>query len=280
MIWCIWYPSGGFGHFLNAVISLRGHNFVRPSDANLTISANGNSHALELVAPKYLHDPDHYEFEFDCDQHYTVLIDNGIDNTGDRFLKFFPGANVVKMIYSDWSWPVVAYTNIAKAMQSSLAKELPTSEWQTNDDWAQREKYFLFLRDHEFRTAWTADSRCVNIDVHDLCDYHNLKSTLCTHGIDCDDFESLWQQWHDSNSKYFEPIQQAKKIIKAVSSGQSTDISHITDLWSQAVIYYYIWLCYQFEVPHNDYANWFTSTADVATMLESYGIKPDTHKFQ
>ena len=32
MIYCVWYPSGGFGHFINAVISLYGVDFKRPKN--------------------------------------------------------------------------------------------------------------------------------------------------------------------------------------------------------------------------------------------------------
>ena len=30
MIYCVQYPSGGFGHFINAILTLHGVEFVRP----------------------------------------------------------------------------------------------------------------------------------------------------------------------------------------------------------------------------------------------------------
>ena len=112
MIYCIWYPSGGFGHFVNAVISLHGDNFVRPKN-KLEFSDNGDSHLLDLTAPKYFHD-NKYNFTFDDNVNYSVLIDNGINNEGVKFLENFPSAKVIKMCYTDNTWPVIAKTMIDK----------------------------------------------------------------------------------------------------------------------------------------------------------------------
>jgi len=92
MIYCVWYPAGGFGHFINAIISLYGKNFAKSHSADLNFSPTGDSHQYALAAPKYLHDPDNYQFEFDQNKNYIVLIDNGINNHSDRFRSFFPEA--------------------------------------------------------------------------------------------------------------------------------------------------------------------------------------------
>ena len=63
------------------------------------------------------------------------------------------------------------------------------------------------------------------------------------------------------------------KVLSCVITKQSDDLTHITDIWSQAVIYYYIWLKYNVEVPHNDYANWFTNTKEIVTMLRDNGVE-------
>lgn len=272
MIWCVWYPSGGFGHFVNAIISLRGRGFTRPQKSNLVFSTTGDSHALDLSAPKYFHDPMHYDFDFVPDQHYSVLIDNGITNTSDRFMQVFPGAKIIRMCYSDRSWPVVAMTMITKSMNRTFYEHLNTKEWKTTEAWAQREKYFLFLRDHDFRSWWRPDCRCTNIDVADLLEYECLRSHLATSTIELDDFRDLWLDWNQNNLKYFLPIQHAHNIVQAVKHLEDQDLTYITDLWVQAVVYYYIWLEYQFEVPHNDYSNWFTSTRDIAKMLKKHGV--------
>ena len=80
MIYCVWYPSGGFGHFVNAVLTLHGRDFERPERVDYQFSKKGNSHELQLVAPKYLKNPTHYDFDFSSTDHYSVLIDNGIND--------------------------------------------------------------------------------------------------------------------------------------------------------------------------------------------------------
>jgi hypothetical protein len=270
MIYCVWYPSGGFGHFINAVLTLHGDNFVRPKKS-LKFSADGNSHDLDLVVPKYLHEYWPGGVEFRNDKNYCVLVDNGITNEDDNFRSSFPNATVIKVCYSDHSWPVVAKTMINKAMQSSIELELPANEWQTVEAWAQREKYFLFLRDHAFRHAWRpSDDYVIYIDnLYNDCNefFKAINSIVQTEY--CPD---LWLNWKNANAEYFDSVRIAKRIISDVKMKIKTDLTHITDVWTQAVVYYYIWLTYEFEVPHNDYSNWFTNTTDIITMLDNYGV--------
>jgi len=143
MIYCVWYPSGGFGHFVNAVLTLHGKNFVRPLKS-LEFSKNGNSHSLDLIVPKYLHECWPGGLEFLDNKNYCVLIDNGINNEGDKFKADFPDSTIVKICYSDYSWPVVARAMIEKAMDSSVEEQLSVDAWKTDEPWARREKYFCF----------------------------------------------------------------------------------------------------------------------------------------
>jgi hypothetical protein len=265
MIYCIWYPSGGFGHFVNAVLSLHGENFVRPAN-RLQFSTTGDSHSLELVAPKYFHDQD-YNFEFDADVNYSVLVDNGINNEGTKFLETFPNAKIVKMCYTDTTWPVVAKTMIDKAMKSSIESELPVDEWASDEDWARREKYFLFLRDHELRHRWRNNPTATNIDIEKLLNYKEFKSAISDSGIVLSSFRNAWNNWLAHNFKYFLPVLAAQEIIKQVKKNNSMDLTMITDVWAQAVIYYYIWLEFGKEVPHNDYANFFKNVDEITQWL-------------
>jgi len=274
MIYCIWYPGGGFGHFINAVLTLHGKNFVRPINQNFEFDSAGTSHLLELVAPKYLYDPAEYDFVFDNQKSYAVLIDNGNHNESTRFLKFFPNSQVIKICYSDWSWPIVAQTMLVKTVPGrSLESELPLkNDWSTNADWAVREKYFLYLRDHNLRFKWQSTNSMHNLDVADISSYQRLRDKLTSFNIVTEDFESLWVQWFLANKKYVEPTLMVKKIIDSLDTSQNLDLSFITDTWTQAVLYYFIWLKYNIEVPHNDYSNWFTTTKDIVTMLNNHGV--------
>lgn len=275
MIYCVWYPSGGFGHFVNAVLTLNGHDFVRPNGA-LKFSSNGNSHSLDLVVPKYLHGCWPGGIDFDQTKNYSVLIDNGIDNESKQFKSVFPEAEVIKICYTDYSWPIVARTAIDKAANSSIHRELSTDEWNNNDDWARREKYFLYLRDHEFRFRWKEDTQVeYAINIEQICDYQKFFEAL-NQIVHIDHFESTWEQWRNANDLYISPVEISKKVITKVKNKQPHDLTYVKDLWSQAVLYYFIYLEFHIEVPHNDYSNWFTNTTDIVKMLEDNGVNVDS----
>lgn len=268
MIYCVWYPSGGFGHFINAVLTLHGDNFVRPKKS-LEFSENGDSHSLDLIVPKYLHECWPGGIEFRHDKNYCVLVDNGIDNESTQFTNTFPNSTVIKICYSDRTWPVVARTMIDKAMKSSIEQQLPIDDWNSNEPWAQREKYFLFLRDHKFRYAWRSDDlNALYIDemYEDYDEFFDKLNSIVKINW-CDD---LWYEWHAANAKYIRPIIEARKItnyIRMRCGVDITDLKGITDVWTQAVVYYYIWLEFGIEVPHNDFANFFTNTSQIIKLL-------------
>lgn len=264
MIYCVWYPSGGFGHYINSVINLYGQGFKRPKK-NLTFSSDGNSHGLDYVAPSYCQDQQFYLYEFDHSFNYSVIVDNGINNQSTKFLDFFPGAKVIKMCYDDFSWPVVAYTMIYKAMVSNFDTELSVDKdkWVDGESWVRREKYFLFLRDHPMKSAWRPSDFSTNIMLQDLLDYNQLCDYLNRAGIELSDFTHTHTDWAKANQKYFEPVQIAENFIH-----QDFD-QPINDLWTQAVVYYQIWQHYGIEVPHNDFADFFDSHAQFRDWLES-----------
>jgi hypothetical protein len=275
MIYCVWYPSGGFGHFVNAVLTLHGDNFVRPKKS-LTFSPTGDSHSLDLILPKYFHECWTGGLEFVDNQNYCVLVDNGINNTNSGFKSTFPNATVIKICYSDYSWPVVARTMIEKAMQSSIEEQLPTDQWDSTEPWTRREKYFLYLRDHPLRHAWNSQNKHTlldtELDVAELYqDYEECHSVINAIAK-TEDFCTLWKEWRLANSKYIDPVITAKTVLCQTGINDSVDLTHITDIWTQAVVYYYIWVRYRIEVPHNDYANWFTNTSDIVKMLKEHRV--------
>jgi hypothetical protein len=276
MIYCVWYPSGGFWNFINAILSLHGKNFVRPKK-QLAFSNNGNSHDLDLVVPKYLHGTWIGTFDFTDKKNYSVLIDNGINDESKQFKSVFPNSTIIKICYTDYTWPVVARTMIDKAMESSLEHELPIAAWDTQDLWARREKYFLFLRDHALRSAWKPNGIDFTLEIDDIIEYADLLVALGSCGIELDSFNDIWKQWQAANQKYITPIHDAKTIINCVKNNVSFDLEHIIDVWNQAVIYYYIWLEFGIEVPHNNYSNWFANTQEIVIMLNKHGVLVDTN---
>jgi len=253
------------------MLTLHGRGYARPA-GHLKFSPNGNSHSLSLVLPKYLHNPQTYTLpEIDTSLKYTVLIDNGIDDETTTYLQFFPGAKTLKLCYSDHSWPIVARTMIEKAMVSDLSTQVGVDErWPSDEDWAMREKYFLYLRDHEFRYKWKPSDGCDNFVIDDLLNYNTFLDRLTSFGVG-DTFRDEWQAWMKFNSQYIDPVENANAIMSALDNGRNIDLA-ITDLWTHSVINYYIWVKYGLEVPANDYSCWFTNTKQIVKMLNDHGV--------
>ena len=238
MIWCIWYPSGGFGHFINAIISLYGNNFCRPENNNI-FGDDGNSHSLKLILPKY---KDNFKYGLptvDSNKNYTVLIDNGINNESRIFQQTFPDSRTIKLCYDDEIWPVVAQTHIIKAMKSTLLSEMDISEWDTKEPWAWREKYFLYLRDHNLRHKWKPSPDVCNLNINELQNYNQLVNNLKSFGIAISSFQSVWNTWWHQNHRYFRPVVTARHVINELLNEKNISLEYITDTWEQAVLYYF-----------------------------------------
>jgi len=267
MIYCVWYPSGGFGHFVNAILSLYGDNFVRPDDQTAKFSQTGDLHSLKLIAPRYLDGREYPTFTFDMSKNYSVLIDNGINNSGKLFLNTFPDGKIIKLCYNDISWPIVANTSIIKAKRSSLENELPLDQaWPGQEPWAIREKYSLYIKEHYLRNAWTTDDQAHNLDVFTLVSYQKLKDFF-NNFIELTDFKELHNQWLQHNYKYFFPVVESLKIIDAIKSKQHMDVTHVSGIWDQAVVNYFLNLEFNIEIPVNDFADWFHNTKQIYDLL-------------
>ena len=150
-------------------------------------------------------------------------------------------------------------------MRSNIDRELTLDNWDSNEDWARREKYFLFLRDHALRHAWKSTTTTM-LFVDDLLDYNCLFDKLNS-VVKIEPFEQLWLSWYGANSKYIEPCKIAENIISQIKLNQTCDISAIKDIWTQAVVYYYVWIEFGVEVPHNDFCNFFTNTDQIARLV-------------
>ena len=269
MIHCVWYPSGGFGHFINAILNLHGKNFVRPTN-KIKFSNTGDLHALELPAPKYHADPENYNFNFDQKFNYSVLIDNGINNEGEKFKTIFSTAHIIKLCYNDVSWPIVAKTMIDKAMRSNINEQLviDCGKWNVDEPWAVREKYFLFLRDHTLRQAWKPSDGVTNLLVNDMLDYSQLHNQLSTSGVELDNFEDLYLDWYEANKQYINSVKNSQLAIESIKNNVNMSLDLISSKWDQAVLYYFLWITFGKEVPHNDYADFFPDTSCVRKWLK------------
>lgn len=253
---CIWYPSGGFGHFVNAILCRHAAGFCKVPDT-LHFGATGDSHDFPLVLKKWFKNPPRYDLpDLNPDQKYPLLIDNGIDDESTLYRQHFVGATVIKLCYDDFSWPIVARTMIEKAMCSELTSDIaPDSHaWPCQDNWAQREKYFLFLRDHAFRHLWKPQPDCCNLPISDLLIYDKALDFFQQFGVS-DSLYSDWVGWYQANRDYIQPVKTARQILD--DNDNEIDISDLS-IWQQAVVNYFVWLRHGVEIPANDHALWFT----------------------
>ena len=144
---------------------------------------------------------------------------------------------------------------------------MDADSWASAEPWAQREKYFLFLRDHALRKAWHAEPVIDCIFVNEMLNYNRLKYTIERTGIELSEFKGLWKEWYANNEQYFIPVTIAEQVLKKIEDQKSFDLTHITDIWTQAIIYYFIWTKFDKEVPHNDFENFFTNTDQITQWL-------------
>lgn len=237
------------------MLCLHGARFYSPQSSH-QLSADGDSHLFDLALPKYKKTAPGYDFtQLRSDLNYTVLIDNGIDDESTHYRDTFPHARIIKLCYDDGTWPIVARTWVEKAMkiQFDQAVDIDHDRWPTREDWAVREKYFLYLRDHELRHRWRPDRDCHNIAIRSLLQYSTMVQSLTDFGM-TDSFREDWSRWFDANAKYIAPVLRAQQLLDDPDAAQ--DLRNLT-LWEQAVINYHVWLRYGIEIPANDYSDWF-----------------------
>ena len=67
--------------------------------------------------------------------------------------------------------------------------------------------------------------------------------------------------------EYTQPVITAQNIIKSLKQDIPMDISGLS-LWTQAVVNYYIWLTYNYEIPANDFSAWFENTQQIKNLLK------------
>lgn len=283
----IQYPSGGFGHFINIVISKFGTNFFA-SDQNTKFGVGGHSHSFQLALPKYFNIDNYDQAELDqklasipSHLHCTLLVDSGIDNDSQEYTKIIDSTRL-RITYDDWSWPLLAKMFYTRCMAAVLGHTTSVSDfikvdarWTSSESWAVREKYFLYLRDHHFRQSWREHASCeFNLAIDKILNYDLLLPELGKI-TPISDFKNFYNEWYDTNNQHFAFYHQARQIVQNI--GQiNQSLSDVVDVFTQACVYYYIWLQFRIEVPHNDYSNWFENTNQIVTMLQNQGYDIDT----
>lgn len=147
----------------------------------------------------------------------------------------------------------------------NIEVSVDVEHWPTNEDWALREKYFLYLRDHALRHRWRAEDGCYCLYVDDLLDHDLLAEKLRPFGI-CDEFHRDWERWFAANRRYLDPVIIADDTLRCLD--QNIPLPKV-DIWTQAVINYYVWLDHGVEIPANDCKNWFTNSQQIVKIVDN-----------
>jgi hypothetical protein len=265
MIYLIWYPSGGFGHFVNAsLMSLLG---IMPEKSGF-ISSSGDSHAIKSTLGFFTNQSamsDSYSSP------QTLLVDNGITDENINFHDVLSRKDVVpiKITYDDRFWPVIAKTSIVKAQRTRLDEELgDISQWGGDSgDWVIREKYLLYLKHHYFRTMWKPDDRFKNFNAHSLVNYDSFINEIQSLTGISGDLRELHAEMMQKNENFFAAAAIGQRVVESIKDGRHFDLSAINDLWDQAVINFYVETCFDVILPAYDTRAWFHNTEDITPYL-------------
>ena len=283
------YPSGGYGFYLARLINSFVTNVVRTPDLFL-FDHLGTSHALPLVAGEIHAEQNRtlrgvdIEYKKAIDQQKYIIIPYcpGIQNDStDDLKKNFTHAKIIRLCYNDDTWPLVFQNCIVKAGTGTLEDnvEFDSKKFGSAENWARRENFSLICEHHYYRNMWKEyqHEKFLNIDIFKLltnprqclvqiADF--IKGTVIESSL----LPVRHQQFFDANPNTLMHLE----ILHIVDSiGIEQDLTHISHLYHQAVLNFYIQLKYNFVIPANDYANWFTNTKEIVTMLKNHGIYVD-----
>jgi hypothetical protein len=285
------YPSGGYGFYLARLINSFVTNVVQTADL-FEFDQLGTSHLLPLVAGDIHHEQIRNlysvdkRYQHDIDQQKYILIPYcpGIQNDTTTNLEItFPNAKIVRLCYYDNTWPLVFQNCIVKAAGGSLDTEVKFNSeiFGSQDNWARRENFSLLFENHHYRNMWKEydHARFLNIDIFELltnpyCCLSNVANFINGSIHHFDSLLDKHQQFLDSNPNTTTHLE-ILRIVDSLNIKQ--DLMHIEHLCHQAVINFYIQTKFNFVIPANDYANWFTNTKEIVIMLKDHGVNIDSN---
>jgi hypothetical protein len=283
------YPSGGYGYYLARLINSFVTNVVPTADL-FEFDQLGTSHLLPLVAGDIHHEQNRnlYSvnecYQRDIDQQKYILIPYcpGIQNDTTTNLEInFPNAKIVRLCYHDNTWPLIFQNCIVKAAAGTLETdvEFDSKKFGSGDNWARRENFSLLFENHHYRNMWKEydHARFLNIDIFELltnphCCLLKVANFINGSIYHSDRLLDKHQQFLDANPNTITHLE-ILQIINSLTIEQ--DLMHVEHLYHQAVMNFYIQTKFNFVIPSNDYANWFTNTKEIVTMLTHHGVNID-----
>jgi hypothetical protein len=287
----IQYPSGGYGYYLARLINQYVSNVVKTDDS-FKFDSLGTSHSLPLVAGDVHFSLNRVlslvnkKYQLDIDQKKYVVIPYcpGIeDDSTDKMRLMFPNAKIVRLFYEDSTWPLVFQNCIIKALRGSLEKDVTfdSQMFGSSDAWAQRENFSLIYNSHYYRNTWKKFDhyQILNIDIFDLlitpdkC-INTVAAFIDSTAPNLSDLPYRHQDFLQANKNTVVHLE-ILNLFNNIKIYQ--ELEHITQLYQQAAVNFYIQTKFGFEVPSNEYASWFTNTKDIVTMLNKYSVTYDSN---
>jgi hypothetical protein len=101
-----------------------------------------------------------------------------------------------------------------------------------------------------------------------MLDYSQLHNQLLTSGVELDNFEALYLDWYEANKQYINSVKNSQLAIESIKNNVNMSLDLMSSKWDQAVLYYFLWITFGKEVPHNDYADFFSDTSCVRKWLK------------
>jgi len=285
------YPSGGYGYYLARLINSFVTNVVSTADL-FEFDQLGTSHLLPLVAGDIHHGQNRnlYSvnkcYQHDIDQKKYILIPYcpGIENDTTTNLEInFPNAKIIRLCYYDNTWPLIFHNCIIKAKSSTIDTEIEfdSEKFGSQDNWARRENFSLLFENHHYRNMWKDHdhARFLNVDIFELltdpyCCLPKVADFIHGSVHHSDRLLNKHQQFLNANPDTITHLE-ILRIVDSLNIEQ--DLMHIKNLYHQAVMNFYIQTKFNFVIPSNDYANWFTNTKEIVTMLKDHGVTIDSN---
>lgn len=288
----IQYPSGGYGYYLARLINSFVTNVVITPDL-FDFDELGTSHSLPLVIGDIHHEQKRTtlnnidaQYCTEDNQHKYIVIPYcpGIQNdTTDNIKTNYPTAKIIRLCYFDNTWPLIFQNCIVKALKGTTENniEFDSSKFGSSDSWARRENFSLLFEHHHYRNMWKphVDDQFLNVDIYTLLSdpqqcLHQVANLIGGSTAQLDQLPTKHQIFFDANPntvKHFDILRTVQMLPEQKS------LRHIDTLYHQAVLNFYIQTKFDFTIPSNDYANWFTNTQEIVTMLKDHGVNIDTN---
>ena len=257
----IHYPSGGFGNYINVLVSLC---FASTDliDFNFKFSETGNSHKFpRKIWTQY--------DKISGDRTDVILVDSGIDKDYiEPILERFPGSPIIRMCIDSRSKSVVTQTCKYKAERKQFIVE--------GEDWEKRELFTLMYH-HINQTPdfyinnFTPLPECVNINISYL--FRNFDRVLEQLSSVFGEYDrekalGLHTDFLSANARYNTAEELVDRVSQALETKNHVELGNYS-LHDQGYLFFWLERKYNIkEIPPYDYREWFKHTKEIETCLK------------